>query len=392
MIDGDDSETERVFHWLLQVALPWWSENGFDGSVGLAHEEFTFEGTPKETGYRRTVVQFRQVYALTHAALLGCCSPDVPVSLFERVCACAWLEEGGWAHSLEPRGTVLDRTRDLYDQAFALLACALVYGLTRKPAVLMWVERTLNFLDVQMASASGGYVESLPPRLPRRQNPHMHLFEALLTLYEVTRSPLYLTRANRLHALLLSRFITPQLGEQNDTFALCEYFGPSWEVSQGGVRVEPGHHFEWVWLLHEHARLANFSSELVSSQLFRFAVRHGLDGQGLAIEEVDTTGRPLLRSVKLWALCEQLKALVARAEAENRNQDPGVGPLVRNMFTLFLDHPRAPVWFEGRGEDGSPDRRRMPSSTLYHLTSSFMELLRWRGLLPRMLSRMSGHD
>ena len=35
----------------------------------------------------------------------------------------------------------------------------------------------------------GGYRESLPDKLPRRQNPHMHLFESLLVLYKVTDNP-----------------------------------------------------------------------------------------------------------------------------------------------------------------------------------------------------------
>lgn len=381
------TETEQVSGWLLKRALPWWTEHAVDAKGALAHEEFTFEGAPKETGIRRTLVQFRQIYVFAHAALLGRCSPSLPLRLFERVSACAWVDEGGWAHRLTPDGSIADRTRDLYDQAFALLACAWVHGLTRQSEPLAWAERTLTFLDAQMASASGGYVEALPPRLPRRQNPHMHLFEALLALHEVTGSPSYLTRASQLRTLLSSRFVS-------EHGALRESFGPNWApLSAGaGTVVEPGHHFEWVWLLHEHARLSGLSPEPLSSQLFRFAMTCGLDEQGLAIEQLDATGRPERRSIKLWALTEQLKALIARAEIEGRTHDARIAPLVDALFRRFLVHPHAPIWYEGCDERGLPDRRRMPASTLYHLTVSFLELLRWRRQVPRALTHVQAGD
>src|SRR3546814_5449526 len=93
--------------------------------------------------------------------------------------------------------------------------------------------------------------EALP--LPRRQNPHMHLLEAFLALYEASGEAHWLARAQSIHDLFRRHFL--QQGQ------LVEFFDADWrEVPQdgrdGARRLrEPGHFFEWAWLLHRLALL-----------------------------------------------------------------------------------------------------------------------------------------
>ena len=84
---------------------------------------------------------------------------------------------------------VADPRRDLYAHAFVLLAIASYVGATGNRRALSLADETLAFLDDHMASPDGGgFVEQLPPLGGvRRQNPHMHLFEALLALWECSR-------------------------------------------------------------------------------------------------------------------------------------------------------------------------------------------------------------
>ena len=90
------------------------------------------------------------------------------------------MQERGCALLLKADGSVLDSTRDLYTQAFYLLALAWRFRLSSDAKWLEAADRQIAFLDTEMASPEGGYIESIPDRLPRRQNPHMHLFEAFL--------------------------------------------------------------------------------------------------------------------------------------------------------------------------------------------------------------------
>jgi mannose-6-phosphate isomerase len=283
---------------------------------------------------------------------------------------------------LSPDGRVSDATRDTYDQAFGLLASAWTYAVDGRDETLAWAHRTADYLDRAMSGPNGGYIEAIPPRLPRRQNPHMHLFEAFLALYEVSGDARFAARADAMAALLKSRFLTGA--------ALREYFGAAWEDETGELAnvVEPGHHFEWTWLLYEHARVMGRVVDPCADRLFEFAVAHGLSADGLAIEQVNLEGIQQGRSIKLWALAEQLKALVVRAENAGLGDSRAADDVASAIFEHFLlRQTTAPLWYESMNERYLPDRRRMPMSTLYHLTLGFVEYLRWKKRVPRALAK-----
>jgi mannose/cellobiose epimerase-like protein (N-acyl-D-glucosamine 2-epimerase family) len=357
--------------WLFDAAIPFWSKQGID-CHGLAYEEFGFDGRPKGLGYRRSLVQFRQVCVLARAALMGFGSRSLPCELFHRAAIAAWHPRGGFVHKLDTNGLAGDRARESYDQAFGMLACAWVYAIDSDSTTLEYAYRTLRFLDEDMASPDGGYAEAATDRRPRRQNPHMHLFEAFLALYEVTGDELFRSRAKMIFDLFARQFVA-------STGALREYFNDSWQPADGSVGdiAEPGHHYEWVWLLHEYARLTREPVHPLASQVFDFAAHHGLDHHGRPIEQVDTQGVKLRRAVKLWAVTEQLKAHVIRAEASALDYDPAITSIVRDLSEHFL-LSEPPLWFEELAADGTPSLLRMPASTLYHITFAGTELLRWK--------------
>ena len=57
--------------WVIEEALPLWGETGFDAARGSFVERLTFEGSPLLSAPRRAMVQARQIYVFSHAALLG---------------------------------------------------------------------------------------------------------------------------------------------------------------------------------------------------------------------------------------------------------------------------------------------------------------------------------
>ena len=92
----------------------------------------------------------------------------------------------GFVHVLTPDGAVLKPLRDTYDHAFVLLALATVYALDRDAQVRAEIDALCHFLDTQLRSPHGGFLEGLPASMPRRQNPHMHLFEAMIAVFDAT--------------------------------------------------------------------------------------------------------------------------------------------------------------------------------------------------------------
>jgi N-acylglucosamine 2-epimerase (GlcNAc 2-epimerase) len=86
----------------------------------------------------------------------------------------------GFVHTLAHDGTVLDPRRDTYDHAFVLLALANVYALDRGAQVRSEIDSLVAFRETELRSPHGGCVEGWPASMPRRQNPQMHLFEAMM--------------------------------------------------------------------------------------------------------------------------------------------------------------------------------------------------------------------
>ena len=61
--------------WMFDKAMPLWSTVGLDRELGGAVEVLDLSGRDGGLAYKRTRVQARQVYAFSHAHLLGWSGP-----------------------------------------------------------------------------------------------------------------------------------------------------------------------------------------------------------------------------------------------------------------------------------------------------------------------------
>ena len=376
--------------WLCKILLPFWAAEGFDAAHGAFVEKFEASGEPTTEDYTRVLVQARQIYVFSHAAAAG--FSDVGLArarhAFAFLEAQAWDSgEGGWFHSLRRSGSVLDRTKDSYDHAFMLLAMAWLYRAGGDARVLRRARETLDFFDANLGltrdGAFDGYRErsaapgsSLP--LPRRQNPHMHLFEGLLALHEASGETYWLERAGQIFGLFERYFFDAGPGQ------LIEFFDREWrEVPHEGRRLrEPGHFFEWTWLLHHYAaQTGDDKAAAVMRPLYDWAWQHGVDRDGAApfavFEALDPEGRILAGGRKrLWPQTEAVKACLAVYERfGDETALARAHRLLDALFQVFtrLDQPR---WREQVDRDGRLIREGMPASSLYHLFLAVAEAIR----------------
>ena len=112
----------------------------------------------------------------------------------------------------------------------------------------------------------GGFVEDRAGAPPQRSNSHMHLLEAALAWTAIDDDPAWRRLADRIAALCLQKFVDPASG------ALREFFVADWSPAPGveGRICEPGHHYEWAFLLDRWARLTGRSKpEAVARHLSR---------------------------------------------------------------------------------------------------------------------------
>ena len=170
--------------------MPLWAARGYDKARGGFYETLDFSGAPVDGQPRRVRVQARQIHTFSHTALHGWRDGAEALAAegFEYFLSRACPNGGarGCAHLLSDDGDIIDDRRDLYDQAFLLLACAARWRAARDRRALDLADRTIAFMDRELASPHGGWLESDRRETPRRQTPHMHLFEAFLALFGAT--------------------------------------------------------------------------------------------------------------------------------------------------------------------------------------------------------------
>lgn len=356
-----------VLAWTKNAALPFWGSVGVDPRGGF-HERLDLEGRPILAEPKRLMVQGRQLYVFSSAALLGW-YPDgrqLADRCIDYILRAYYKADGkpGWVYSVGPDGAVASATRDAYAHAFVLFGLAWYHRLTRDPQVLAVVDATLAFLDEALLSDKGGYRDAVPaPDAIRRQNPHMHLFEAYLALHDATGRAVYLDRAAALFDLFAAKFFQPAGG------TLCEYLTEELRPlpDQQGRIVEPGHHYEWIWLLRQFQHLSGRDVGTYAAALYAFADRYGWDRDGFIVDELDISGAILAGSRRVWPLTEGVKANIVEGECGRDGVDERAVRCLVGLQEAFLARPIAGAWTDRIGAGGEPAAAFIPASTLYHL-------------------------
>ena len=363
---------------MQQDALPYWTSKGWDNSRGGFFERATFSGEPDEGAPRRLRVQWRQIYTLAHASTLGW-TDGVKLAFkgLEYILAHAWSPDGrpGLVHLLTAEGAVADAKRDSYDHAFAILALSWLAKASGDSQVRMLLERVVAFVQDDLTDAQGFLLEALPPELPRRQNPHMHMFEAMMAFAETLGDPAALSEATRYRQMLQPVFM------DRETSLLLEFFDQDWAPRRehGAALVEPGHLAEWVWLIRKHERMTGQRSSPLATHLLGAALRAAEPRHGFLIDEIDTSGQVRKASRRLWPQTELIKAWLAQVENGADRADEAAEALIEAMLGTYLSGPFPGGWFDQYAADGTIIGDTVPASSLYHVFVATAEAHRLLG-------------
>ncbi|HHI88705.1 MAG TPA: mannose-6-phosphate isomerase [Hellea balneolensis] len=363
----------RAHDWLVHAALPFWADQARDGEGGFC-EELHADGQPNWQAVRRLRVQARQIYSYAMAYRMGWCADrSVADHTLDFMLAKGFMpdERPGFIALLNPDGSVKDDRRDLYDHAFYLMALARHSQICTGHTTLALADSLIAFLDDELAAENGGWTEGLPRDDPRnalrRQNPHMHLFEAFLTLYDASGNAKYLRRAHEIYELFQAYFF------DEETATITEFFHQNWRPARGakGQSVEPGHMAEWVWLLGQYEQRTGNSTRKPAERLYQKLLSY--DGPFL-FDEMDKTGRVLRRTSRLWVQTEMVKAHLAQAEFGHRKAPAIAAYWLERILDDYL-RPEG-CWTDVMGENGLPLHGPVPTSTFYHIVCMITEAVR----------------
>ena len=260
--------------WLFDVAAPLWSRIGRTAS-GLFPERMTLSGDP-DSSYFRTFVQARHIFSFATLGKMSWNGPwqELVGETMEVMVQKAKRLDGFFCHRLASDASSLDSRADLYDQAFVLLALATAGAALDRSDWFDEAEALSDVLGAKWRHPLGGFREGeiADPRI-RRQNPHMHLLEAMLGLHDASGRVRFKDEAQAIARLAHDRFIEPDSG------ALLEYFTDELKPAAGieGRIAEPGHCFEWALALRTVRWNEGWNEGiLLSDRLVSFARSCGL--------------------------------------------------------------------------------------------------------------------
>lgn len=368
MTNIEASDAAWVRPWLDDAFARWW-DAGWDHEHGGFFDKLEQDARPF-AGDKRVRVQTRQVFVYAQAAQLGWNGPwrqavEEGLRYIERF----RRSDGLFRRTVSREGAPADDSADLYDQAFVLFALAAAHEALGRPEALRRSAEDLLSRLVERAGHSGGrgFREIDGGDGALRSNPQMHLLEALLAWQAAAPGGAFEKSARGIVALAADRLIDPATG------AVGEYYDDDWcflPDARGAVR-EPGHQFEWAYLLDHADRLLGTDHRAQATRLAAFGAAYGIR-DGRAIFSLDATGAPTDVSSRLWAQTERLRTAVLLPEAAG-----GEAAVAESLQWIrrMLDTPVGGLWFDRVADDGAILNEPAPASSFYHLITGFVPLL-----------------
>ena len=362
--------SDQLGRWLKLNALPLWATLGLDADGAFA-EALDEEGA-QVGDFRRARVQARQAYVYSLASNWGW--GEGYAALVERGLArfdaTNRRADGLYRTRVSRNGAVLDDTASLYDQAFILLATATAVEAGVDVERSRRTAAALQAVLSALALPQGGWRESAGPAF--QANAHMHLLEAALAWEALEPDGPWAGMADTVVGLARAHFIDDQGG------FLREFFGPDWRPAEGdsGRLVEPGHQFEWAWLLTRWGRLRSDRWAFEAARRLFAVGELGLDpARGVAIDELDETLQPRSPRARLWPQTEWLKAaLILAEEAEGEARERLIASAGAASRGLWLYLAPSGLWQDKLGSDGVFETEPAPASSLYHIVAAYRQL------------------
>ncbi|MCU4675920.1 AGE family epimerase/isomerase [Catenovulum sp. 2E275] len=376
------SLAEKFNEWLIEKAIPLSAEKGINPLNHASYEQFLPTGIIDYEADIRVRVQARQVYVFAMAAgynwlEYGELTAKSMLDFTEKNAAHPEYA-GGFSHLFDSDFNVIDTLFDLYNHAFFFLAYGGLYQASQCDSYLDKAEALYQILEQNFKSEHGGWYEGNYPAPYRRQNPHMHLFEAFMLLYSLSFQQKWLTRATAMFELFKSYFYDEKQG------VLLEFFENNWAAhkSKRGDVIEPGHMLEWVWLLDRYSQLSGEDVTAYLAPLYKNALTKGMSDSGLIYKETKVNGLIVDGKKRCWAMTELIKASLVMLKRGDQTAEQVAADGLSNLM-LFYSHKLNPqtgvddLYIDEINEQDEVSIDKAPASSLYHFVTLAIELKRY---------------
>jgi mannose-6-phosphate isomerase len=361
-----ESMRSRLVEWLVADAYPLWSRNGIDQGSGGFQEALDMNGQALLLP-RRARVHPRQIYAFAQARRFGWQGDGETIvrrgmHYFTRYYR---RSDGLFRALVGADGTPLDERALLYDQAFALLgfaaAAAALDARAEYEALALELSR---LVDTRLGAGEGSYRSEEQSVEHRESNPHMHLLEACLAWAEIGRDSTWVARLRSLADLALSRFI-------RCSGAIGESYLATWQPTPdiAGRIIEPGHQFEWAWLLLRCERWHDAPLRDAALRLISIGDQYGVHN-GVAINALHDDLTIKDGNARCWPQTERLKAALLAAKLTGEARYWSMAKAAATSLFAYLNAPVPGLWLDERSSRDEYPASPAPASTFYHLVGA----------------------
>jgi mannose-1-phosphate guanylyltransferase/mannose-6-phosphate isomerase len=371
-----EASASRLKAWLFEKALPLWWCLGADHLRGGFHERL---GQDLVSGPvdRRVLVQARQIHVFATAGLMGWAGPwtsavDHGLDYLARY---GRRPDGLYRRAVDAGGAPADDLARLYDQAFVLLALATSAKAMpgRREALEREAVSLAGAVQRTFACAGGGW-RADEASMKYEADPIMHLFEAMLAWSEVSDAAAWAGWAGDIAAHFLTRMVDTEHGR------IVEEFDEHWAPFPGreGHRLEPGHHFEWAWLMERWSRRVGEAGPGEVARALYASGERGVDPRtGLVFDALADDFTLLETTSRLWPQTERVKAALLLAPADDRqaaSRHRRAASAAAAAMWSYFDTPVEGLWRDAPRGAGAPENDPASASSFYHIIGAIEAL------------------
>ena len=334
----------RTRHYLADTLLPFWLDRCPDPEYGGVLTYFDSNGHPTGETDKTFLMQIRTLYTMASAHRAGYGGGKCEVlarNVADFVIDHYWdREHDGWIWIADRNGAPTSRAKIGYGQCFGVYAFSEYFLATGDSRGHEMAEKTYAAICEHMADKErGGYFEIMQPdwtpERPGRHggdrkslDVHMHMMEALTTLYEMTGSSGHRDHLIDTIDLVTSRMLHPQNGLGYIQFSLefeplpAILFDVEWgrdaEPETGEAQpldmTSPGHNVEFAWLLLHAADILRRPRQdyaPIVQPILDHCIEFGLDDQyGGVYADVPMRRSALVTEKQFWQQAEVLVGML----------------------------------------------------------------------------------
>jgi mannose-6-phosphate isomerase len=360
----------KLIRWLVEDAYPRWAQHGIDAHGGSC--ESLGQDSVGTHDPRRARVPPRQAYAFAHAPALGWRGDargivrrgmDYFMAHYQRA-------DGLFRTLADAGGAPLDETALLYDQAFALLGyAAAAAALDARDVFEARALKLRSVIESRLGAGDGAFYSGLGREERRDSNPHMHLLEACLAWAAIGIDASWSAWVGRLVDVAVLRLVRKSDG------AVGEFYTAAWQPMPGiaGRVIEPGHQFEWAWLLLRCEPWYRPPLRETALRLLMIGETHGVH-QGFAVNQLLDDWTVADADARLWPQTERLKAALLAASLTGDERYWAMAHAAAASLQPYLDTPLQGLWYDVRRPSGEFPAAAAPASTFYHLVGAIVAL------------------